>query len=45
MQRWARGALSGLAVLGLAAGLLAVGAAAGSPPADETAAPDRKSTV
>lgn len=39
MQRWARGALSGLAVLGLAAGLLAVGAAAGSPPADETASP------
>lgn len=39
MQRWARGALSGLAVLGLAAGLLAVGTAAGSPPADEAAPP------
>jgi tetratricopeptide (TPR) repeat protein len=38
MQRWARGALSGLAVLGLAAGLLAVGAAAGSPP-DSAPAP------
>jgi tetratricopeptide (TPR) repeat protein len=33
MQRWARGALSGLAVIGLAAGLLTVGAAAGAPPA------------
>ncbi len=32
MQRLARVALSGVAVLGLAAGLLAVGAAAGSPP-------------
>ena len=32
MQRLARIALSGAAVLGLAAGLLAVGAAAGSPP-------------
>lgn len=32
MQRLARLALSGVAVLGLAAGLLAVGAAAGSPP-------------
>lgn len=31
MQRWARTALSGVAVLGLAAGLLAVGAAAGAP--------------
>jgi tetratricopeptide (TPR) repeat protein len=36
MQRWARGALSGLAALGLAAGMLAVGAAAGAPPAEET---------
>ena len=32
MQRWARGALSGLAVVGLAAGLLAIGTAAGAPP-------------
>ena len=32
MQRWARAALSGTAVLGLAAGLLAVGSAAGTPP-------------
>ncbi|MDP9436809.1 MAG: tetratricopeptide repeat protein, partial [Actinomycetota bacterium] len=31
MQRWARGALSGLAVVGLAAGLLALGTAAGTP--------------
>jgi tetratricopeptide (TPR) repeat protein len=39
MQRWARGALSGVVVLGLAAGLLAVGAAAGAPPTEDTAAP------
>jgi len=32
MQRWARTALSGAAVLGLAVGLLAVGSAAGTPP-------------
>ena len=31
MQRWTRTALSGLAVVGLAAGLLAVGTAAGTP--------------
>jgi tetratricopeptide (TPR) repeat protein len=36
MQRLARVALSGVAVLGLAAGLLAVGAAAGSPPPSGT---------
>lgn len=34
MQRWARTALSGAAVLGLAAGLLVVGSAAGTPPAE-----------
>lgn len=39
MQRWARAALSGLAVLGLAAGLLAVGVAAGSPPVTGPAGP------
>ena len=43
MRRWARGALSGVAVLGLAAGLLAVGAASGTPPdsapTDSVAAP------
>jgi tetratricopeptide (TPR) repeat protein len=32
MQRWARPTLSGVAVVGLAAGLLAVGTAAGAPP-------------
>ena len=32
MQRWTRATLSGLAVVGLAAGLLAIGTAAGSPP-------------
>ncbi|CAA9329377.1 MAG: FIG00666655: hypothetical protein [uncultured Friedmanniella sp.] len=32
MQRWARRSLSGVAVVGLAAGLLAIGTAAGSPP-------------
>ena len=32
MQRWARRTLSGVAVVGLAAGLLAIGTAAGSPP-------------
>ena len=32
MQRWARRTLSGGAVVGLAAGLLAIGTAAGSPP-------------
>jgi tetratricopeptide (TPR) repeat protein len=32
MQRWARAALSGVAVLGLAAGLLAIGTAVGAPP-------------
>jgi len=32
MQRWTRAALSGAAVVGLAAGLLAVGVAAGAPP-------------
>lgn len=31
MQRWTRAALSGAAVVGLAAGLLAVGTAAGTP--------------
>ena len=31
MQRWTRASLSGLAVIGLAAGLLAIGTAAGSP--------------
>ena len=37
MQRLARVALSGAAVVGLAAGLLAIGTAAGSPPVTETA--------
>ena len=37
MQRWARTALSGAAVLGLAAGLLAVGAAAGAPRGGDSA--------
>ena len=32
MQRWTRATLSGVAVVGLAAGLLAIGTAAGSPP-------------
>ena len=32
MQRWARRSLSGVAVVGLAAGLLAIGTAAGAPP-------------
>lgn len=32
MQRWARRTLSGVAVVGLAAGLLAIGTAAGAPP-------------
>ena len=32
MQRWTRAALSGAAVVGLAAGLLAIGTAAGTPP-------------
>lgn len=37
MQRWARRSLSGVAVVGLAAGLLAIGTAAGSPRADDPA--------
>ena len=36
MQRWARVGVSGLVVVGLAAGLLAIGAAAGSPPDSAT---------
>ena len=39
MQRWARGALAVSAVVGLAAGLILVGAAAGPPP------PDAASTI
>jgi tetratricopeptide (TPR) repeat protein len=38
MQRWTRVALSGSAVLVLAAGMLAVGAAAGAPPSPPSAA-------
>jgi len=40
MQRWTRATLSGVAVVGLAAGLLAIGTAAGAPP---DAAPDATS--
>jgi tetratricopeptide (TPR) repeat protein len=46
MQRWARRTVSGVAVVGLAAGLLAIGTAAGSPPdaAPPVAAPAGRTT-
>ena len=39
MQRWTRVALSGATVVTLAAGLLAIGTAAGAPPPATDAAP------
>lgn len=45
MQRWVRGALTGTAVLGLAAGLLAAGTAFGTPTGGGTRAPDAVATV
>ncbi len=43
MQRWARGAVLGSVVVALAAGLLAIGTAAGQPPNDSS--PTARSTA